>query len=152
MHSAAPQEGWPCGESSTLRDFLAGRWTLERQVIDRRSGWRGGLTGWAHFTPDGAALRYREDGQLSLPQGRYRTSRVLCFQFPDPHRARVNFSDGRFFHDLELGAAPWRARHLCAADSYRGRFQRLGDLGWRSVWLVCGPRKRQRIASLYRRA
>ena len=152
MQGAAQQEQWPNGEPGGLRDFLAGRWTLERQVVDRRAGWYGSLIGWAEFTPDGAALRYREEGQLSLPQGRYRTSRGLCFQFADPQRARVRFSDGRFFHDLVLGAAPWRVTHLCGADRYRGRFQQLEDGGWRSVWLVSGPRKRQRIVSLYRRA
>ena len=64
----------------------------------------------------------------------------------------VEFEDGRPFHPLDLSGGACAVEHLCGEDRYAGEYVVLGPDALRVAWLVTGPRKRQVIESLYRRA
>jgi hypothetical protein len=137
---------------SDLKDFLEGEWRLERRLDDRRAGQQGILTGKALFAPEGDDLRYSEEGRLAIGGHEGPAEQVYRYVFEVPGRARVQFRDGRFFHDLDLAAGRWTATHLCAPDRYDGDFTALGRDSWRVVWRVTGPRKDLILDSSYRRA
>jgi hypothetical protein len=141
---------------SVLKEFLRGIWNLERRVLDRRAGQAGSLSGAAAFEPEGEGLLYREEGHLSI--GGYDGPALQSYRYAFPAaakgnlaRAAVHFSDGRFFHDLDLSAGAWRCMHLCDPDRYEGAFTALGPDEWRVVWTVAGPRKDLTLDSRYRR-
>lgn len=140
-----------------LKDFLKGVWRLERRLDDRRAGQQGLLTGKADFSPEGDAMLYSEEGRLvigpsSNPVHDGPAAQVHRYVFDAPGRARVEFRDGRFFHDLDLSDGRWAATHLCPPDRYDGDFTALGPDSWRVVWRVTGPRKDLILDSHYRRA
>jgi hypothetical protein len=60
----------------------------------------------------------------------------------------MTFADGRPFHPWTLGT---EVIHPCAADTYAGRIERLGDSRLRIVWDVTGPTKNQLIVSTFSR-
>ena len=135
-----------------LRNFLEGAWDLERRIEDRRSEQQGALTGTAVFAPEGEGLLYREDGRLVIGGHDGPALQAYRYAFASLGRAAVYFSDGRFFHDLDLCAGSWTATHLCDPDRYDGAFRVLGPDCWRVVWRVAGPRKDLTLDSTYRRA
>ena len=139
-----------------LRAFLQGEWRLERSIADGRSGIPGSLTGLASFAPRadglGYGLDYREEGLLTLGDHCGAAHQAYRYDFVSPGCAAVNFTDGRYFHDLDLTAGIWRCRHLCGDDRYDGVFTALGAANWRVVWSVAGPRKDLRLDTTYRRA
>ncbi|MCE8467683.1 DUF6314 family protein, partial [Rhodovulum sulfidophilum] len=57
--------------------------------------------------------------------------------------------DGRFFHLIAPGARP-EARHDCAPDLYRVRYDFSAWPCWSSFWEVRGPRKNYAMESSYR--
>ncbi|WP_373316953.1 DUF6314 family protein [Streptomyces sulfonofaciens] len=160
--------------------YLTGAWHVERTVRDAASGAEGRFTGTTVFTPllaegtggpgapgsgapgghdghggpgeRGGGLLSRESGTF-VWQGTARpATRVLRFLPGErPGTARVEFSDGRPFHDLDLGAGHHVAHHPCAADVYRGEFTVTGPDRWRSVWWVAGPAKDQLLVTDYTR-
>ena len=134
-----------------LRAFLEGAWSLQRIVEDRRAETRGVLDGRVDFLAEGAALMYREHGILILGAGRYETSRLYRFEFPQVHRAEVSFEDGQPFHTLDLSCGRWSVAHDCGDDRYQGTHLVVGQDEWRVRWRVRGPRKDQRLDSRYRR-
>jgi hypothetical protein len=126
--------------SSVLADLI-GRWAVERQVADLRSGARGRFEGVAVFEPDG---RWLEEGTLEL--GGYRGPARRELRIAD---GIVRFAHGRPFHPLDLDGHP--VEHLCGADRYSGRYRFLDPDALEVVWSVSGPEKEQRITSVYRR-
>jgi len=111
----------------------------------------GDLTGEAVFEPDGHGLRYTESGLLKIGEYEDHASRTYLYAFPEPHRAFVSFDDGRPFHELDFRADEVRVQHLCGDDVYAGIFNADSRNQWRVRWRVTGPRKDQRIASVYTR-
>ena len=136
-----------------LKTYLTGAWEIRRSLEDSRRGQRGTFHGRAVFTPDQeGGLAYREEGRLAL--GRFETLAHQSYRygFPAPHVAEVSFDDGRPFHALDLSAGQWKAEHLCVADLYRAWFRVEGPERWSVTWTVTGPRKDQRLESLFFRA
>ena len=134
-----------------LRAFLAGGWVVARTIVDRRTGQSGTFAGRAHFAPEDEGLVYHEEGRLALGAFETIASQVYLYRVPTPHRAAVAFGDGRTFHALDLSGGSWTAEHRCGQDLYRGRFAALGADGWTVQWVITGPRKDQRLESLYTR-
>ncbi len=100
-----------------LREFLEGKWKLDRQILDHRRGVTGQLVGKARFLPQGDTLVYREEGLLTLEDPHDRAQKGKAHQsyrydFPSSARAEVRFSDGRFFKDLDLSNGAWACTHL----------------------------------------
>ena len=140
-----------------LRTYLAGTWEIRRILEDKIRGEGGRFDGQASFAPESDdTLAYREDGCLVLGGFATLAHQSYLYGFPAPlvvpHRAEVRFADGRPFHDLDLSAGLWQAEHLCAADLYRGQFRAEAPGRWSAVWTVTGPRKDQRLESLFTRA
>ncbi len=132
-----------------LREYLEGRWKLDRQISDHRRGETGRLVGEARFVADGEGLVYREEGQLTLGDHSGPAEQAYRYDFPAVHRAAVHFADGRFFHDLDLSSGSWVCHHDCDPDRYEGEFTVLGADDWRVIWEVKGPRKDLRLDSTY---
>jgi hypothetical protein len=120
---------------------LTGHWTVERRVLDLRSGTAGRFRGIATFEPDG---RWIEEGTLEF--GAYRGPARRELRIAD---GMVRFADGRPFHPLDLSGRT--VEHLCGDDRYSGRYRRLGPDALEVIWEVSGPDKGQRIESVYRR-
>jgi hypothetical protein len=140
---------WPVPD---LRSYFTGGWRIDRSLVDRRQAIDGNITGEAHFTPDGAALLYRERGEMTF--GAYAGPAEQAYRYEFPHgaaRASVRFRDGRLFHELDLTHGHAAVTHRCAADAYEGRFDALDGNCWRSEWRIVGPRKDQAIMTVYTR-
>lgn len=131
--------------------WLAGRWRLDRTLADLTGGGAGRFRGIAEFEPDGAGLRYHEAGTLEWGEHRGPAERTLRYLPAGGSLLRVEFEDGRFFHDLDLSGGAWRVVHPCRADEYRGEFTVLGPDAFRQLWTVTGPAKRQRLETAFRR-
>ncbi|MBQ1123943.1 DUF6314 family protein [Streptomyces sp. B15] len=149
--------------------YLAGLWSIERVVIDRRTETEGSFRGSAEFraadaagvagaaeaaeaagAPEGALL-HREEGQLTWGGRSYPATRVLCLLPRPDGTAEVTFADGRHFHELDLRSGDWSVVHLCAADRYEGRFTVCSPDEWHLQWRIIGPAKEQLLQSVYRR-
>jgi uncharacterized protein DUF6314 len=124
-----------------VRAELVGRWTVERVVVDLRSGDTGRFQGTATFTPDG---RWVEEGTLEFGAYRGPARRELRIA-----GNAVEFADGRPFHPLDLTGRP--VEHLCGDDTYAGAYRLLAPDRLEVSWHVRGPSKEQRIDSSYTR-
>ncbi len=142
---AKRREAGACLPIVDLRGFLEGGWSLVRLIDDRRAGQHGRFEGRVDFVPDGAALWYREAGEMRLGDFRGHATRAYRFDFPARHAARVHFDDGRFFHDLDLRRGFAEVLHLCGQDRYRGVFRVTAEDRWEVGWEVQGPRKDLRL-------
>ncbi|MFJ2772458.1 DUF6314 family protein [Streptomyces sp. NPDC087300] len=126
--------------------YLVGEWQVERSVRDLADGSAGHFTGTTRFTPlSGAAdggLLHHESGTFvwrGVARPAERTLRFLSGEVPGT--ARVEFADGRYFHDLDLRTGRHTTDHPCAADLYRGDFEVADEDHWRTRWRVGGPAK-----------
>ncbi|MEV5980461.1 DUF6314 family protein [Streptomyces sp. NPDC052114] len=137
--------------------LLAGTWHVERTVRDLADGSAGHFTGTTRFTPlpapDEGGLLHHESGTFTWRGTARPAERTLRF-LPGgaPGTVRVEFADGRFFHDLDLRTGRWTTDHPCAADLYRGDFEVADADHWRSRWRVGGPAKDLLLVTEYRRA
>jgi hypothetical protein len=124
--------------------ILAGRWTIHRRLTDLESGAEGTFEGVAEIGDDGV---WTETGRLRF--GAYDGEARRVLRIVD---GAVEFEDGRPFHPLDLSSGACAVEHLCGDDRYAGEYAVLGPDELRVVWLITGPRKRQHIESVYRRA
>ncbi|WP_424964478.1 DUF6314 family protein [Dinoroseobacter sp. S375] len=130
-----------------------GVWQIQREIADALSG-PGRFTGRAQISPMGAgALRYAEEGRLTLAQG---TSFTAARQYhwteePEEGGVAVHFADGRFFHRFSLGAQA-EAAHFCDPDQYDVTYDFADWPRWQARWRVTGPRKDYVMTSRYARA
>ena len=140
---------WPV---SDLRAYLSGVWRIDRSLLDQTQSICGRMLGQACFSPDGASLEYREEGELTFGRHRGRAEQNYRYGFPDGDgTASVLFADGRLFHALDLSTGHTIVTHPCPPDVYRGRFTVLSESRWTSSWRIKGPRKNQRILTHYMR-
>jgi hypothetical protein len=129
---------------------LAGTWGVERELHDRRAGVRGRFSGTATFVPDGAALRWLEDGVLVFGGHEGPASRELRI-VPTGGGWEVRFADGRPFHPLELADGRTVVEHPCRADRYTGGYEADGPDVLVVRWDATGPAKDLAIVSRYER-
>lgn len=121
-----------------LHDF-EGAWSLDR-VVRHDDGARASYAGRAAATPDGAGLRWREEGWLTLADGRRMAAHRTLLWRPGPGGVAVLFEDGCPFHRIDLTRADPGDEHLCAADLYRVSYDLSAWPVWRVRWRVDGPR------------
>lgn len=137
--------------------YLRGLWHIEREIVDRTTGETGTFRGTAvfaaHAGADGSplSLEHAENGDLTWRGVTRPAGRVLLLHPAGDGTARVTFSDGRPFHDLDLRTGRWTAGHPCRADAYTGEFEVLGPDGWQVAWTVRGPAKDMVLTSFYTR-
>jgi hypothetical protein len=132
-------------------DFLRGRWTVRRSIEDALSGQRGTFAGTATFTDADSGLAWVEAGKLRWPQYYGSAGRTLRVELGEGSRAAIFFSDGRFFHDLDLGERRSHVAHDCPPDRYAGIIDVMDDDNWRTEWLCDGPTKKLIIRTSYKR-
>ena len=94
---------------------MTGRWTVRRRLLDRRAGGAGEFTGTATFAPDGAGLRWTEDGRLRFGAHDGPAARRLAI-VPAGSGWLVEFADGRPFHPLVLDRP---VEHQCGGGPLR---------------------------------
>ncbi|MGI8306531.1 DUF6314 family protein [Saccharopolyspora hattusasensis] len=131
--------------------YFAGRWELDRKIVDSAGAGLAVFTGVADFTPDDDALVYQERGTLVMGEHRGPATRVLRFRVRGPGLADVHFHHGGFFHDLDLRDGRWSVRHPCRDDRYLGEFVIHGPDVWWQVWTVAGPAKSYTSTTAFRR-
>lgn len=156
-HAGAPgwDSGLMTGDPYPVPDavrFLAGSWSVERELYEGGSGRSGRFTGTADFhrAEDGGWL-HAEEGVLEWGGEAREAERTLRLRPLADGTAEVSFADGRPFHTLDLRTGHWSAVHQCAADRYEGTFTVLSVHEWRLRWRVHGPHKDQVLDSVYRR-
>jgi hypothetical protein len=132
-----------------LRNFLEGRWSVVRLFVDRGEHKSGTFLGRAYFVEAGEGLAYREEGQMRYGDYSGIAKRYYVYSFSSAYYAKVQFADGRLFHDLDLRQGYWQTIHRCGEDRYRGRIQACSPERWELGWEVLGPCKDFRIASRY---
>ncbi|MFI2616557.1 DUF6314 family protein [Streptomyces sp. NPDC018584] len=136
---------------------LVGEWRVTRTVRDLADGSEGHFSGTTLFSPlpapDGGGLLHHESGVFTWHGTARPAERTLRFlPGATPGTARVEFADGRFFHDLDLRSGRHATDHPCAADLYRGEFEVDDADHWRSRWRVGGPAKDLLLVTEYVRA
>ncbi|WP_406328653.1 DUF6314 family protein [Streptomyces sp. NBC_00203] len=136
-------EFWPVTD---VLAYLAGSWRVERAVRDLASDAEGRFTGTTVFgpleDPEDAGLLHHESGTFVWQGVARPAERTLRFlRGPASGTTLVEFSDGRYFHDLDLSNGRHIADHPCSADLYRGEFTVYTEDRWRTVWRVGGPAK-----------
>ena len=124
--------------------FLEGRWRAERRLTDLETGAEGEFVGVAEFARDGT---WTETGRLRF--GAYDGEARRTLRLVD---GAVEFEDGRPFHPLDLRTGACAVEHLCGEDRYAGEYRVVGPDELQVDWYVVGPRKRQLIETVYRRA
>ncbi|BCL31881.1 hypothetical protein GCM10017557_67400 [Streptomyces aurantiacus] len=151
---------------SDVLAYLAGGWRVERSVRDLASGASGTFGGTtvferldgddsgAHPHPGSrSGLLHHESGTFVWQGVARPAERTLRFLPGDgAGRARVQFADGRPFHDLDLTSGRYVADHPCSADLYRGEFTVYDADRWRTVWRVGGPAKDLVLTTDYTRS
>ncbi len=135
-----------------LHAYLGGPWRFERTVFDTLRDAEGSCLGEARFMPENAGLRYRESGEMVFDEFTTVSEREYVYDFLAPGVAEVRFTDGQFFHILDLTKGIVRVEHQCKDDTYLGLYRAISDMAWLSVWRVTGPRKSQVITTHYLRA
>lgn len=125
--------------------YLAGAWSFERRLDDRRAGRVYTVTGTARFRPtdgDDGVLAYAETGQLSgdgqPPAG---VERRLTWHDEGDSRVLIRFADGREYLHLDLGSGHAEGHHPCAPDTYLVTLTVEDDDAWTETWDVTGPAK-----------
>ncbi|WP_019356551.1 DUF6314 family protein [Streptomyces sp. AA1529] len=132
--------------------YLAGEWSVRREVLDRSSGRRGRFDGRAEFRAGtGDEWLHVEQGVFEWDGVRREAGRTLRLLPGPAGTAEVAFADGRFFHALDLRSGRWTAEHQCGADLYEADFTVVSPAEWRLRWLVHGPAKDQLLDSRYHR-
>jgi hypothetical protein len=135
-----------------LSSYLGGRWQIDRKLLDRRRSVCGSILGVAEFAAAGSLLIHREWGRLSFGNYSGAAEQRYDLEFIDTaDRALVRFRDGRPFHFLDLSEGRTDVTHACGSDLYEGRFIAFDRRCWQSIWEISGPRKDQRIVTLYTR-
>jgi hypothetical protein len=144
MPSSVPHE-MPSLAGTDLITWLAGTWTVERDINDGHGSFHGEAT----FTPDpdGTALTWHEEGTMTLGELTLPATRTLTLDAA----GHISFSNGLPFHDLALTDGACDAFHPCGPDAYTGRYERVDDDTLLVTWHVKGPRKDDVLVSRYAR-
>ena len=133
MNIPAPDASPDSGPDFDLRAYLRGSWSVDRTLLDRRTGTRGTFTGVVRFTDDDdGGLRWREEGTV-----RWTSLDGAPFTGPGepgiPVAARrhgpvmdVAFPDGRPFHRMGFTGQSNQDVHWCDPDTYRVTYTVLG--------------------------
>jgi hypothetical protein len=121
----------------------AGRWTIQRDLLDRANGTGGTFSGVVHFVPaDDGGLDLREEGTMRWPAFTGPATREYVLRTTArPDLLDVFFPDGRPFHSMSFTHEANLDQHWCDPDTYRVAYN-YGDADSFSYsWDVIGPNK-----------
>ncbi|EET47870.1 DUF6314 family protein [Thalassobium sp. R2A62] len=133
-------------------DDFRGTWQVSRVIADAASGTQSLFAGIAEFSEQGTdQLAYREQGQMTLPDGTtLAATRGYQWTF-SKDRVWVGFEEGQPFHDFSPQGHEDGTEHLCINDLYRVRYDFAAFPVWSATYRVTGPRKDYNLRSLYHR-
>jgi hypothetical protein len=131
----------------------AGRWSVERQLLDRTAGTRGTFSGVVRFvSTDDGGLAFREEGTMRWPTFTGPASReYLLYPAERMDAMDVFFPDRRPFHRMSFTPEASLDQHWCDPDTYRVAYSYEGPDAYSYTWEVSGPRKDLLLASALRR-
>ncbi|VXC44622.1 conserved hypothetical protein [Arthrobacter sp. 9AX] len=120
-----------------------GRWTINRDLLDRADGTRGTFSGVVHFvSADDGGLDLREEGIMRWPAFTGPATRAYVLKTTArPDTLAVYFPDGRPFHSMSFTPEENRDRHWCDPDTYRVTYTYGGPDNFSYSWDVTGPSK-----------
>ncbi|WP_284977524.1 DUF6314 family protein [Arthrobacter sp. fls2-241-R2A-200] len=126
-----------------LRSYLAGNWSVKRDLLDRSTGTRGTYTGVVRYLENlDGGLDYREDGTMHWPTHSGPAFReYVLTPGPDAASMDVFFPDGRPFHVMSFSEQGHQDEHWCDPDDYRVNYSYLGPDSFSFSWDVRGPAK-----------
>jgi Family of unknown function (DUF6314) len=121
----------------------AGRWTIQRELLDRSDGTRGTFSGVVRFvSADDGGLALREEGTMRWPTFTGPASREYLLNVTDRLDALdVFFPDGRPFHTMSFTPQANLDQHWCDPDTYRVAYTYEDPDRFSYSWDVTGPRK-----------
>jgi hypothetical protein len=131
--------------------YLAGEWTLTREIVDHRSGRSGSFDGVANVRTSGRRGRYEEHGRLRFGGYDGSARRTLELVGTNGSGVAVLFADGRPFFDLDLLMGTCQAVHQCSEDRYELEFGATSTDRLLERWRVCGPEKDYEARTTWRR-
>lgn len=135
-----------------LAAYLLGRWSVERRIDHASGGPRARFFGVATCSRRGIGiLAYSEHGRLDIGRRCLEARRDLEYRLVTRASAAVHFTDGEFFHVLDLSRGHHRVRHLCGDDTYSGSFLAVSCETLLVQWNVIGPTKSYASTTLFRR-
>lgn len=133
---------------AALEDRFGGLWRVDRSIEDFYADQTGRFRGLARIRPQGDALRYEENGRLTLGASTTQASRAYLWRPGRGKLAHVSFEDGRAFHSFDWGRTISEDSHICGEDRYAVRYS-FTAASWRAHWRVVGPRKDYQMNALY---
>jgi hypothetical protein len=127
--------------------FLLGTWTLERSIVDHRSGTAGTFEGTAVLSAPpmaghaacGPRARYDERGALQFGTHTGAARRVFDYVRRNGAEVMIYFADGRPFVDLDLTRSIWRSSHRCGEDLHEIVTVVRSEVVIEERWRVRGP-------------
>lgn len=127
----------------TVEPGRPGRWTVERDLLDRAAGTRGTFSGVVLFTPTpDAGLDLREEGTMRWPTFTGPATRAYRLRPSGrPDALDVIFPDGRPFHRMSFAPESNLDNHWCDPDTYRVAYTLEGPDRFSYSWDVAGPHK-----------
>lgn len=138
---------------SALFPRLEGRWRIVRRIDPQ-----GSLAGMAEFVRQADGwLRYREAGELVLPQGRFQAERRYLFEpMTDGFAVFFDAEPLRLFHRIRLtedhdGSLRGEATHPCGRDTYVTAYVFPPAGGFSVRHRVSGPNKDYTVQTVYKR-
>ena len=131
-----------------LKTWLAGSWSLERIINDHKHGKVNYMSGIVDFSSQRDGLVYHEQSKFVNGPHDYPTHQSYRYTFPFPHRAEVCFSDGRYFHMLDLSTGSDSCLYKCGSDIYKGKFKVVNAEQLYIEWNILGPKKKMTIQSV----
>ncbi|MDP9889684.1 DUF6314 family protein [Pseudarthrobacter enclensis] len=146
MNSSSPEPGlraYLLGSYRTTAPGAAGRWRVERDLLDRSDGTRGTFSGVVLFTPmDDDGLFLREEGTMRWPSFTGPATREYVLGPTARSDALdVFFPDGRAFHCMSFTTEASNDTHWCDPDTYRVTYTYQSHDRFSYSWDVTGPRK-----------
>ena len=143
MNSPSPEPSLRAYLLGVSAASQAGRWQLERDLLDRSDGTRGTFSGVVVYTPtDDGGLALREEGTMRWPSFTGPASREYFLKpLPQPDALDVLFPDGRPFHRMSFTPDTSQDTHWCDPDTYRVSYTCQGPDAFSYSWDVTGPRK-----------
>jgi hypothetical protein len=141
----------PTFRAAPVLAYLLGAWRVDRRLTDFAGAGTGTFTGRASWTPagseaaqtgageTGAALAYREDGELVWRGRAGPAYRELLYVAGPDGTADVRFADGRPFYRLDPRDGRWTAAHDCGPDRYEVTGELTGPDTLTEHWHARGP-------------
>jgi len=119
---------------------IIGEWEITRNIEDKLNQKKFELEGLGNFTDNDELYHYSEVGLLKSDSFHSKAHQDYIWIIK-PKGWKINFSDGSYFHDLELVNSEQRVYHECGNDVYRGEFLLSLPNDFKVTWNVSGPRK-----------